>query len=76
MKMMYQKMMDYLDRGKINKKEWSFYLVVIVASTLVELSIQSDIAPCTFPLIILIVLFIFLKYIFPIRSENSAVARR
>jgi hypothetical protein len=76
MKMMYQKLMDYLDRGKINKKEWGFYLVVIVASALVELSIQNNIAPCTFPLIIFIVLFIFLKYIFPIRSENSTIARR
>jgi len=70
MKKSYLKLKDYLDKGEINKKEWSFYLAVIVATALVELSIQGGIAPCTFPLIILVVLFLFLKYIFPIKPEN------
>ena len=67
---MYQKMMDYLDRGKINKKEWGFYLVVLVAAGLAELFILVGIEACTFPIIILSVLFLFLKNIFPVRPEK------
>lgn len=55
---------------KINTKEWSYYLLAMVAAVMVELSIQSGVAICTFPLIMLIVLFISLKYIFPIEPEK------
>lgn len=55
---------------KINKKEWSYYLLAMVATVMVELSIQSGVAICTFPLIMLIVLFISLKYIFPIEPDK------
>ncbi len=67
MKMMYQKIMDYLN--SINKKEWGFYLVILIAAALTELSILVGIEACTFPVIILSVLFLFLKYIFPVRPE-------
>jgi hypothetical protein len=70
MKKIFQEFMDYLDKEKVNKREWGFYLVVIVAAALAELSIQSGIAPCAFPLIMLIVLFLFLKYISPIVPEK------
>ena len=67
---MYQKIMDFLDGEKINKKGLAIFLVAGGATVLSELSIQVGIAPCTFPLIILAVLFVFLKYIFPTKSEE------
>ena len=70
MKKMYQKLTDNFDSGKINKKEWGFYLVAIVAAGLVELSILGGVEACAFPIIILSVLFLFLKNIFPVRPEK------
>lgn len=67
---MHRKLTDNFNYGKINKKEWGVYLVVIVAAGLVELSILGGVEACTFPLIILSVLFLFLKNIFPVRQEK------
>ena len=65
-----KKLMDYLDGEKINKRNLSFYLVLIVATILFELSNSAGIALCTFLPIMLVVLFIFLKYIFPVEVEH------
>ena len=67
---MHRILTDNFDYGKINNKDWGVYLVAIVAAGLVELSILGGVEACTFPLIILSVLFLFLKIIFPIRQEK------
>ena len=62
--------MDYLDGEKINKRKLSFFLVIILATILFELSNSVGIALCTFLPIMLVVLFIFLKYIFPVEAKR------
>lgn len=70
MKKAFQELVDYFKQKGINKRQWGFYLVVMIATVLVELSISSGTAPCVFPLIMLAVLFVFLKYIFPAKPEE------
>ena len=64
MKKMFQEFTDYLDREKINKREWGYYLMAMVGTLLVGL------VPCAYPLVMLGILFISLKYIFPLEPEK------